>query len=252
MLVSLAIHMQQLLPLPQLSPMLSSLLSLKLKLLPPTSLSQSPSVDTRLSLETMEILRELSMRSLDLFLLQLLTHKKTPMEDPSLSELALSSPTLLPKEMPRLTLLSCTEVMVSPLLEPMDIHMLLLLWPQLSLMLSSPLSSRLKLLPPTSLSQLLSVDTRLSLETMEILRELSMRFPDLSLLQLLTHKKMQELLLLSELVLSSPTLLPREMLRLIQLFCTEPMDMLDTHTSAQLILMDTTDTHMGVMHTMVK
>merc|ERR1719369_414030 len=139
------------------------------------------------------------------------------------------------------------EVMVSPMLESMDIHM-----PQLLPMLSSPLSSRLKLLPLTSPSQLLSVDTRLSLETTEILRELSMRFPDLSLLQLLTHKKMQELLLLSELVLSSPTLLPRETLRLIQLFCTEPMDMLDTHTSAQLIPMDTTDTHMGVMHTMVK
>merc|ERR1719369_2520437 len=139
------------------------------------------------------------------------------------------------------------EVMVSPMLESMDIHM-----PQLLPMLSSPLSSRLKLLPLTSPSQLLSVDTRLSLETTEILRELSMRFPDLSLLQLLTHKKMQELLLLSELVLSSLTLLPRETLRLIQLFCTEPMDMLDTHTSAQLILMDTTDTHMGVMHTMVK
>merc|ERR1719369_438507 len=139
------------------------------------------------------------------------------------------------------------EVMVSLMLESMDIHM-----PQLSPMLSSPLSSRLKLLPLTSPSQLLSVDTRLSLETTEILRELSMRFPDLSLLQLLTHKKMQELLLPSELVLSSPTLLPRETLRQIQLFCTEPMDMLDTHTSAQLILMDTTDTHMGVMHTMVK
>merc|ERR1719369_928425 len=83
------------------------------------------------------------------------------------------------------------EVMVSPMLESMDIHM-----PQLLPMLSSPLSSRLKLLPLTSPSQLLSVDTRLSLETTEILRELSMRFPDLSLLQLLTHKKMQELLLL--------------------------------------------------------
>merc|ERR1719153_34022 len=143
------------------------------------------------------------------------------------------------------------EVMVSPLLESMDIHMLLQLLPQLSLMLSSPLSSRLKLLPPTSLFQLLLVDTRLSLETMEILRELSMRFPDLSLLQLLTHKKTQELPLPLEPVLSSPTLLPRETLMLTQLFCTEPMDMLDTHMPTQLILMDTTDTHMVVTHTMV-
>merc|ERR1712215_251965 len=166
----------------------------------------------------MEILRELSMRSLDLFLLQLLTHKKTPMEDPSPSELALSSPTLLPKGMPRLTLLSCTEVMVSPLVESMDIHMLLLLWPQLLPMLSSPLSLRLKLLPPTSLSQLLSV------ETTEILRELSMRFPDLSLLQLLTHKKTpMEGPLPWELALSSPTLLPKEMPRLTLLYCTEVM-----------------------------
>merc|ERR1712098_233356 len=75
------------------------------------------------------------------------------------------------------------------------------------LLLSSHRPSTLRLLPLDSLSQLLLEDTRQRPETTETLRELSMRFPDLSQPQLLTSRRTPTVELRpSELELSSNTL----------------------------------------------
>merc|ERR1711954_394192 len=107
MLVSMATPM---LPM-SLSPMLSSPLSSRLKSPPPTSQSPLLLEDTRPRLVTMVISWELSTRFPDSSLPLLLTCRRTPTEEPSLSEPAPSSPTLLSRGRLKLTLLFSMELM---------------------------------------------------------------------------------------------------------------------------------------------
>merc|ERR1739842_171330 len=78
---------------------------------PPTSQSPLLLEDTRPRLATTEILLELFMRFPDFSLPLLSTSKRTLTEEPSLLELAPSSPTPLSRGRLMLTQLSCTELM---------------------------------------------------------------------------------------------------------------------------------------------
>merc|ERR1712066_868332 len=109
--------------------------------------------------------------------------------------------------------------------------------------------------PPTSQSPLLLEDTRPRLATMEILLELSMRFPDFSLPLLFTSKRtLTEEPLLLELAPSSPTPLSRGRLMLTQHSCTELMDTADSDMAMATmdLAMPDMDTPTMAMLTMVK
>merc|ERR1712066_1226352 len=109
--------------------------------------------------------------------------------------------------------------------------------------------------PPTSQSPLLLEDTRLLLDPMETLLDLSMRFPDLSLPLLFTSKRtLTEEPLLLELAPSSPTPLSRGRLMLTQLSSMELMDTTDSDMAMDTmdLAMPDMDTPTMAMLTMVK
>merc|ERR1712215_304149 len=124
----------------------------------------------------------------------------------------------------------------SPMLESTDTDipmLMLLLFP----MLSSLFSLRLLSLPPTFQFLLPLEVTRLKPETMEILSELFMRFPDFSQPPLSSSRKTPtEVPSLSEPALLSPTLLSRGRLRPIPPFF---MELPTTHTPMDTLPMDT-------------